>query len=279
LFSITIAAAEMKMFRAGAPSNFWEVADLFIVDFSGGDEERARREAERVAESARLRDRYVRHVVDSASVDEATAQRVIASLFESRDRGGRTCDCGCHPRLSSQHGDGFDCPCSWDDARRASENRKLRAFWDTESAAELRAAHQREEEDITVWLSGQPQVDAMRTTSMAPEQWKGTVDGHSFYFRERGGFWRIELDMAESGEFAQRFVEVAGDGSLVTEPVPIMEGEVIAEGIDSQLGATPVEHIGFIVRTIRDRLWEAQCDHRGALFYCPKCGQRMSEAR
>jgi hypothetical protein len=33
-----------------------------------------------------------------------------------------------------------------------------------------------------------------------------------------------------------------------------MKGEVIAEGVVSQLGATAAEHIAFIVRTIRDHL-------------------------
>jgi hypothetical protein len=113
---------------------------------------------------------------------------------------------------------------------------------------------------------------------MVPEQWEGSVDGHSFYFRERGGSWRIELDPADSGRVAQRLVRVAEDGGLVTEPVPIMEGEVIAEGIDTQLGTSSVEHIAFIVQTIRDHLWDAQCDHAGALFYCPKCGHRMTRA-
>jgi hypothetical protein len=50
---------------------------------------------------------------------------------------------------------------------------------------------------------------------------------------------------------------------------------VIAEGIDSQLGVTPVDHLDFIVRTIRRYLWAAQCDHAGALFYCPKGGIPM----
>jgi hypothetical protein len=60
--------------------------------------------------------------------------------------------------------------------------------------------------------------------------------------------------MRESGGFARRLMRVADDGGMVTEPVPIMESEVIAEGIDSQLGATAAEHIGFIVRMIRDHL-------------------------
>ena len=33
---------------------------------------------------------------------------------------------------------------------------------------------------------------------MAPEQWRGEVDGHTFYFRERNDEWRIELDLQPS---------------------------------------------------------------------------------
>lgn len=88
--------------------------------------------------------------------------------------------------------------------------------------------------------------------------------------------WRLELDLEPSGRFADRLVEVREDGEMVTEPVPVIEGEVIAEGVDSQIGDGPVEHIAFIVRTIRDHLWAGGCDHEGALFFCPKCGRRMS---
>lgn len=263
----------------GARSSFCQVSDLYIVDFSGDDDERARREAERDAEFRRLAERYSRYLAETAGLDEPTVRRVIAALFDWRAADGRRCPCGCHPTLSSQHGDGLDCRCRWDPARRETEaKRRWHALEDNEALAGLRAEFAREEEEIAAWLAGQPDVDVRRTTSMAPEQWEGTVDGHSFYFRERGGFWRIELDLAESGRFAQRLVRVADDDSLVTEPVSIMEGEVIAEGIDSQLGETPAAHAAFIVRTIRDHLWSTQCDHAGALFYCPKCGQRMREA-
>ena len=149
----------------------------------------------------------------------------------------------------------------------------------TASSARAVATRACPPKEIAAWLTGQPDVEARRTTSLAPEQWEGSVGGHSFYFRERGGCWRIELDLTESGRVAQRLVRVAENGGLVTEPVPIMEGEVIAEGIDSQQGASPVEHIAFIVQTIRDHLWGAQCDHAGALLYCPKCGHRMTGAR
>jgi hypothetical protein len=83
--------------------------------------------------------------------------------------------------------------------------------------------------------------------------------------------------MRESGDFARRLMRVADDGGMVTEPVPIMEGEVIAEGIDSQLGATAAEHIGFTVRTIRDTCGALSSTRPVALFYSPKCGRRMSE--
>jgi hypothetical protein len=100
------------------------------------------------------------------------------------------------------------------------------------------------------------------------------VDGRSFYFRERRGLWRIELDMVPSGRFAQRLAKVGEDGTFVTEPVPIMEGEVIAQGAESDLGAAPVDHIAFVVRTIRDHLRGVGCEHRGAGLFCPVCGQR-----
>jgi hypothetical protein len=250
---------------------------LYIVDF-GDDDERARLHAQREAEHARICGRYARHLAKRAGIDEPTARRVVEVLFGRRDAEGRRCECGCHPRLSSQHGDGFDCPCTWDDGRRAERARQLEMFWESEAAAELRKQHRREEKAIADWLSGERGVDARRTTSTAPEQWEGSVDGHSFYFRGHYGFWRIELDLRETGHFARRVAGVAGDGTPVTEPEPVLAGDVIAEGVATQLGTTPSEHIAFIVQTIRDHLWAAQCDHSGALFYCPKCGHRMNAA-
>lgn len=182
-------------------------------------------------------------------------------------------------RLDSLHDDGFDCSCTWDERRRREERRSWEALRGTAEMRALRGRHAAEERAIEEWLAGQPDVEATRTASYVPEQWRGTVDGHSFYFRERHGEWRLELDLEPTGELAERLVEVGEDGELVTEPVPITRGEVIAEGIDSQLGAEPVEHIAFIVRTIRDHLWGQACDHAGALFFCPSCGQRMSGPR
>ncbi len=271
------ACPDIGMLGERAESTLCDVADLYIVDFGGGEQERARREAEREAERRRLADRYVRNLVASAEVGEAEARRVITALFDARDADGNECPCFCHPRLSAEHGDGFDCRCTWNEDRRAAEVAAWQAWWESPEAAELSAAHEREEAAIGAWLAGQPGVDATRTSSYAPEQWEGTVDGRTFYFRERGGSWRIELDMASSGRYAQRLLRVGEDSEFVTEPVPIMEGEVIARGTDSDLGAAPVDHIAFIVRTIRDHLRGVGCEHLGARLFCPDCGQRTCE--
>jgi hypothetical protein len=253
------------------------VSDLYIIDFGGGEQERARREAEREAERRRLADRYARYLVSNAEVDEDVARKITTALFDPRDGDGGQCPCSCHPQLSALHGDGFDCQCTWDADRRAAEAASWQAWWDSPEAAELSAAHQGEEDAIAGWLARQPGVDARRTSSFAPEQWEGSVDGRTFYFRERGGSWRIELDMAPSGRYAQRLVGDDEDGGFITEPVPIMEGEVIARGPDSDLGGAPVDHIAFVVRTIRDHVRRAGCEHRGARLFCPDCGQRMGQ--
>ncbi|MEV6768152.1 hypothetical protein AB0N05_05905 [Nocardia sp. NPDC051030] len=252
------------------------MADLFLVEF-GDDEERARRRAEEAGEHARRRQRYAEHLACEAGIDSATAERVIDVLFRPAARGDEPCQCGCHPRLSSMHGDGLDCPCSWSEERRIAQHRNWLDRWhNSEAAEELRRAHEQEEAQIREWLAGQADVVAERTTSMAPEQWHGDVDGHSFYFRERHGNWRIELDLRDTGHFTQRIIDFSDSSEPITEQVALTEGNVIAEGIDTQLGETPVEHIDFIVRTIRDHLWQQRCDHAGSLFYCPKCGERAS---
>lgn len=155
-----------------AVSSLCGVTDLYIVNLGGGEQERARRETEREAERRRLADRYARYLVASAEVGEVTARRVITVLFDTCDADGNECPCSCHPRLSTEHGDGFDCRCTWDEDRRAAEAANWQAWWDSPQAAELSAAHQREEDAIVAWLASQPGVDARRTSSYAPEQWE-----------------------------------------------------------------------------------------------------------
>ncbi|KXP03899.1 hypothetical protein AXK60_19265 [Tsukamurella pseudospumae] len=126
---------------------------------------------------------------------------------------------------------------------------------------------------VAEWLSTEPDVEASRTVMACPEVWEGRIDGHSFYFRERHGDWRIELDLAPNGTFAERVVGTE-DGEFITEPVELESGEVIAEGVDSQLGDSAVEHLALIVRTVRDHLRSGGCQHPGAARFCPSCGAR-----
>jgi len=76
------------MLDGRAESTLCGVADLYIVDFGGGEQERACCEAERQAERRRLADRYARYLVASAEVGQAAARRVITALFDPRDVDG-----------------------------------------------------------------------------------------------------------------------------------------------------------------------------------------------
>lgn len=249
-----------------------QMDEIYLVRPGGGDEaDRARR----AAEERTVRHRYADRLVDVIGLDSVTAHQVMATLFGDPD--DRECQCSCHPRLSTLHDGGFDCQCTWDADRRAAERRRLTEFWDTPAARELREQHADEESAIAQWVAGQSGVEARRSTSFAPEQWEGTVDGHSFYFRERHGCWRIELDLEPTGRFTEKLSGVDEDGEPVTKPTPILEGEPIAEGVDTELGDAPIEHVAFIVRKIRDHLRERGCDHDGTLTFCPKCGQRRTD--
>jgi hypothetical protein len=65
-----------------ALSTLYGMTDLYIVGLGGGEQDRARREAERKAERRRLAGRYARYLVAGAEVGEATARRVITALFD-----------------------------------------------------------------------------------------------------------------------------------------------------------------------------------------------------
>lgn len=61
----------------------------------------------------------------------------------------------------------------------------------------LQADRQAAEADLQVWLVDQTGVVISRHGGQVPERWEGQVDGRSFYFRERGGEWDIELDLQQ----------------------------------------------------------------------------------
>lgn len=75
----------------------------------------------------------------------------------------------------------------------------MNEFWQTSEGRRLQGAQQADEADLQAWLADQSGVVVHDHGGYAPEQWKGEVDGHSFYFRERDTEWDIEIDLHPSG--------------------------------------------------------------------------------
>ena len=88
----------------------------------------------------------------------------------------------------------------------------------------------------------------------------------------------MQIDLELTGDFTNRLIGVDDDGRIVTEPVAIERGEVIAEGLDDALGSTPVDHPSNIVRMARRHFGQQQCGHPGDVFFCAVCGARVDES-
>ncbi|HEX7323251.1 MAG TPA: hypothetical protein VF299_10030 [Mycobacterium sp.] len=279
-----------------------EEPELYIVNFSdteGAAEYRAQREQHRIV----ARQRYHGYLAATFGVHgcddpDTLADVALDALTVWHDvDDGRPCPCSCHPALpeSDFHDYGFGCTCS----RTAEERRRwwerwrsdCDAFWQSPEGLRITAARRAEEADLQTWLAAQDGVAVHSHGGMAPEQWNGEVDGHSFYFRERHGEWRIELDLRPSGRFANAVTGVDADGGIRSEPREVSEGDVIAEGVIGVdgYGSTPVERARFIVGTVRAYLGQKTCTLHtedlssiAALLgrdvrWCPACGARLSE--
>jgi hypothetical protein len=203
---------------------------------------------------------------------------------------------GCHPRLpdTDLHDYGFGCPCRQTPQERRSTFKEMRsgitAFWDSPEGEQIRASQCAAEAELQTWLATQAGVLVHSHCGLAPEQWRGEVDGHTFYFRERHGEWHIEVDLRPSGRFVRALVGTGDDGEPRFEERELEEGEVIARGtteVDSY-GTTPRERAVFIVDTIRVHLGRGACNLHvqdlssiGTLLgcevrWCPSCGTRLS---
>lgn len=113
----------------------------------------------------------------------------------------------------------------------------MEEFWRSPQGQQLQADQQAGEADLQAWLADQPGVVVGRHGGQVPEQWEGQVDGHKFYFRERGGDWEIELDLHE-------------------QQPGITKGDLIATGTITApgYGQSPRDRAAFIVTTIRNHL-------------------------
>jgi hypothetical protein len=275
---------------------------LYFIDPSGwpGAEEYRATLARQRAESRRRYTEYLATVMigcdDVIDPSERAAIVLDALTVWRRDGSEDPCGCSCHPRLpdSDFHDYGFGCVCMMSPEERRNSMAEwlsgLREFWESPDGQRSEAARDAEEAELQAWLAAHPEVTITSHGGLAPEQWKGAVDGHSFYFRERHSDWRIELDLRPSGRFVKRWVSGDLDDESSFELVETSEGDVIAEGTTRVhgYGDSPVERVQFIVDTIRNHLAPLQCGlHTGpavadlaallgdGLRWCPSCGARL----
>ncbi|MUL46939.1 hypothetical protein FZI85_16160 [Mycobacterium sp. CBMA293] len=208
---------------------------------------------------------------------------------------GAPCRCSCHPQLpaSDRHDYGFDCMCTktreerkriFDDLRYDSEE-----FWQSPEGQSIVAAKRAEDAELHEWLAEQADVTAHADGDFAPEVWHGEVAGRRFYFRERGGQWRIEIDLRPTGWCVPTVVALAASGEPRIEQCEVEEGDVIAHGdtAETGYGTTPRERVQFIVGKVRQHLAQASCTlHASDLSavesvlgaqvqWCPSCGIRL----
>jgi hypothetical protein len=278
--------------------------ELHIIKFPelpGAAEWRAERDRHR----AEARRRYIAHLNSALEQlrrtdhldPEAEAAAVLDALVVWNDIStGHPCPCSCHPRLpeGDVHDYGFDCSCRHTPEERATRfdawEAELDAFWASPEGQAITAARRAEEDQLAAWLSDHPEVVVRTHGGAAPEQWRGEVDGHSFYFRERHDHWRIELDLRPSGRYYRAWVSGDLDDDASYEWRKTDEGDVIAEGTTAVdgYGNTPVERVQFIVGLIRTHLRRQECtlhtverDELELLLgrppvWCPECGTELS---
>lgn len=269
-------------------------------DLPGAHEYRAKLARHR-AESRRRYAEYLATVMtgcgDVADVSERAGIVVDALTVWRRDPSEEPCSCSCHPRLpeSDFHEYGFGCVCMQSPEERRRHWDQWRAdldeYWNSDEGKRIAAAREAEEAALEAWLDVHPEVMVTSHGGTAPEQWSGSVDGRSFYFRERHDHWRIELDLRPTGRFVKKWKGGDLDDESRFEMVETTSGDVIAEGTTGAhgYGETPVERIEFITDAIRSHLAPEQCTlHIGAarddlaallgasLRWCPACGFRLS---
>lgn len=201
-----------------------EPEEIYVVDFSnapGAAEYREQLERARTEARRRYRDQLTT-VFDLHGTPEPDVLADVAldalTIWRYLDSGER-CRCSCHRRLpdSDLHDYGFACTCARTpaDRRRARDEWRndIRTFWKSPEGQRIKAEEQAAETDLQAWLPMQHGVIVRSHGGLVPEQWRGEVDGHSFYFRERHGDWRIELDLRPSGRFAPTFAGTDSDGT------------------------------------------------------------------
>lgn len=262
----------------------------------GAEEWRAERERTR-SEARRVhRSRLIDALAAAGLGDpEWVADVSMAALFVyNAVETGEPCLCSCHPRVpeGDLHDYGRSCPCTRTKEQRAAWwkdwRKEMDEYWDSPEGRAVRQERRRHEDELRRWLADDGGMVVTELGGAAPEQWRGSVDGHSFYFRERHDYWSIELDLRPTGRFHKVFKGGDVDDPSSFEQEESVGGDVIAEGTTTfeGYGATLRERAELIARTIREHVARRDCRVHierlnelrrlfGAIQWCPVCGQRV----
>jgi hypothetical protein len=78
------------------------------------------------------------------------------------------CSCGCHPRLPSSdlHDYGFDCSCTWDEAKREEQHQewlaRMQEWWDSPECKAMAERRKAEDAELENWLANHPEIKVSR---------------------------------------------------------------------------------------------------------------------
>lgn len=171
------------------------------------------------------------------------------------------CRCSCHPRPADTqlHGGGESCPCQLTKEQRETAVEEFFANLDGSMSLRSPEEHEKFLSDLSETLD----ADIWEAGGGAPYVVRGVVDGRFFYLRERHDMWRVEI-APDNNPLLDIWVN-----TLPREANRI----VVAEGTVSTLynddEANPVR---VAVEAVRLFLARRECDHEGALRFCPHCG-------
>lgn len=179
------------------------------------------------------------------------------------------CGCSCHPRpaASALHDGGLSCPCQKTPAqRRADLDEALALLSDIGKASKrgmdkLRAAASDMAREIG--------LDLLRLDVSVPFVVSGSLDGRSFYLRERHDVY--DVLMSEDTSFS-------GDLWLADASTPVVViRSGVSEDISSDGSIDPLLALSRCAMWVKDAILKENCLHPVSGRFCADCGTRTEK--
>ncbi|CAN5748607.1 hypothetical protein BH23ACT10_BH23ACT10_13100 [soil metagenome] len=193
------------------------------------------------------------------TLDEVTAMTALeaAGLSDLRDaEAALACVCTCHLRRFGQPSDDFHdagatCPCQLTiDQRRAVRDDWLAELdrFHASAAGKALAVSTRRAREQAAAEAGRLGMSITIESQFVPLAISGTLRDTTFWFRERGGSWRLHVDGPEGAQIA----------SGVSDPTPADAVALIFDHLDRYRRSRHCEHV----------------TTETADVFCRQCGQR-----